>query len=392
MKKKSIRELDVKGKRVLVRVDFNVPQDKKDGHITDDNRIRQALPTLKYLLDQGASLVLMSHLGRPKGKDDKYSLKPIATRLQELLGRPVQIATDVHGDAVVRQAQVLKPGEVLLLENVRFYPEEELNDPAFARELARLGDVYVNDAFGSAHRAHASTSGVADYLPAVAGFLMEKELDYLGDALEHPKHPYVAILGGAKIADKIGVIDNLLPKVERILIGGGMANTFAKANGYPIGDSLVENDQLDIARATMQKGKGKMVFPVDWVIADKFTADAEAKVVDVESVPDGWRILDIGPDTVKLFQKELQGAKTVAWNGPMGVFEFPKFANGTNAIAKTLASLPDAITVIGGGDSAAAVQEAGLADKMTHVSTGGGASLEFMEGRALPGVEALQNK
>ncbi len=391
MNKKTIRDVDVRGKRVLVRADFNVPQDKQDGHITDDRRIRESLPTLQYLLDHGAALVLMSHLGRPKGKDANYSLKPVAARLQELLGRPVQMANEVIGDAVVAQARALKPGEILLLENVRFYPEEEKNDPAFARELARLGDIYVNDAFGSAHRAHASTRGVADYLPAVAGFLMEKELNYLGGALENPRRPFIAILGGAKIGDKIGVIENLLPRVERLLIGGGMANTLALANGYPVGESLVEADKLDVARATMQKGAGKLVLPVDWVIADRFAADADARVVDVQSVPDNWRILDIGPQTIQLFQRELQGAKTVVWNGPMGVFEFPKFAEGTLAIAHTLAALPDCITVIGGGDSAAAVEAAGVADKMSHVSTGGGASLEFMEGRPLPGVEALQN-
>jgi len=392
MNKKTIRDIDVNGKRVLVRCDFNVPQDKTDLRITDDRRIRESLPTLNYLLEHGAALVLMSHLGRPKGRDEKFSLKPVAARLQELLGRPVQMASDVIGDAVVAQAHALKPGDVLLLENVRFYPEEEKNDPAFARELARLGDVYVNDAFGSAHRAHASTRGVADYLPAVAGFLMEKELNYLGGALENPKHPFVAILGGAKIGDKIGVIENLLPKVDRILIGGGMANTFALANGYPIGDSLVEADKVDVARGLMQKSAGKLVLPVDWMIGDKFAADAKAKVVDVQNVPNGWRILDIGPETIQLFEQKLQGAKTVVWNGPMGVFEFPQFAQGTLAMAHALAALPDCITIIGGGDSAAAVEAAGVANKMTHVSTGGGASLEFMEGRVLPGVEALQNK
>jgi phosphoglycerate kinase len=392
MNKKTIRDIDVNGKRVLVRCDFNVPQDKKDLHITDDRRIRESLPTLNYLLEHGAALVLMSHLGRPKGRDEKFSLKPVAARLQELLGRPVQMANDVIGDAVVAQANALKPGDVLLLENVRFYPEEEKNDPAFARELARMGDVYVNDAFGAAHRAHASTRGVAEYLPAVAGFLMEKELNYLGGALENPKRPFVAILGGAKIGDKIGVIENLLPKVDRILIGGGMANTFALAHGYPIGDSLVEADKVEVARGLMQKGAGKIVFPVDWMLGDKFAADAEAKVVDVQSVPDGWRILDIGPATITKFEQVLQGAKTVVWNGPMGVFEFPKFAQGTLAMAHALAALPDCITIIGGGDSASAVEVAGVADKMTHVSTGGGASLEFMEGRVLPGVEALQNK
>jgi len=392
MNKKTIRDINLQNKRVLIRADFNVPQDKNDGHITDDRRIREALPTINYLLEHGASIVLMSHLGRPKEKEEKYSLKPVAARLQELLNRPVQMANDVIGDAVVKHAHALNAGEVLLLENVRFYPEEEKNDPAFARELARLGELYVNDAFGSAHRAHASTRGVADYLPAVAGFLMEKELNYLGGALENPKHPFIAILGGAKIGGKIGVIENLLPKVDHLLIGGGMANTFAKAVGYPIGDSLVENDKLDLARATMQASSGKLVFPVDWIIADKFAADAEARVVDVQNVPDGWRILDIGPESIQLFEKYLRDAKTVLWNGPMGVFEFPKFAQGTLAIAHALAKLPDAITVIGGGDSASAVEVAGVAAKMSHVSTGGGASLEFMEGRVLPGVEALQNK
>ncbi len=403
MNKKTIRDIDVRGKRVLVRCDFNVPQDKKDDargwrNITDDRRIRESLPTLNYLLDHGAALVLMSHLGRPKGKDEKYSLRPVAVRLQELLGRPVQMADDVIGDAVTAQAKALKPGDVLLLENVRFYPEEEKNDPTFARELARLGDVYVNDAFGSAHRAHASTRGVADYLPAVAGFLMQKELDYLDGALNNPKHPFVAILGGAKIGDKIGVIENLLPKVDRILIGGGMANTFALANGYAIGDSLAEADKLDVARKMLQKGglggngASKLVFPVDWVVGDKFAADAQARVVDVQGVPAGWRILDIGPETLELFERELRDARTVVWNGPMGVFEFPKFANGTLGIARYLATLKDCTTVIGGGDSASAVEVAGVADKMSHVSTGGGASLEFMEGRALPGVEALLDK
>ncbi|TAH52202.1 MAG: phosphoglycerate kinase [Chloroflexota bacterium] len=397
MNKKTIRDIDVNGKRVLVRVDFNVPQDKTDGHITDDRRIREALPTINYLLDHGAALILMSHLGRPKGNDPKYSLKPVAARLQELLtaeGRKnsVYMADDVIGDVISAQARALKPGEILLLENVRFAPEEEKDDPAFARELAQLGDVYVNDAFGSAHRAHASTHGVTKHLPAHAGFLMEKELNYLGNALDDPKHPFVAILGGAKIGDKIGVIENLLPKVDHILIGGGMANTFAQAMNYPIGDSLAEGDKLDLARETMRKSSGKLVFPVDWVIADKFAADAEAKVVDVENVPAGWRILDIGPESIKLFESYLQDAKTVVWNGPMGVFEFPKFADGTLELAKFLATVPDAITVIGGGDTAAAVEKAGVASKMSHVSTGGGASLEFMEGRPLPGVQALQNK
>lgn len=392
MNKKTIRDIDVNGKRVLVRVDFNVPQDKKDGHITDDRRIREAIPTIKYLIDHGAKVILASHLGRPKGKDEKLSLKPVAARLQELLGHPVSMASDVIGNEVVKQTQALKPGEVLLLENVRFYPEEEKNDPNFARELARLAEVYVNDAFGSAHRAHASTEGVAHTLPAVAGFLMEKELNYLGGALENPAHPFVALLGGAKIADKIGVIENLLTVVDRVLIGGGIANTFAKANGYPVGDSLVEDDKLVVAREIMRKGSGKLVFPVDWVIGNMFAADADSQVVDVQSVPSGWRILDIGPQTIDLFKKELQPAKTVVWNGPMGVFEFPRFAQGTNAIARIVAGLNGATTIVGGGDSASAVEQAGVANQVTHLSTGGGASLEFLEGKGLPGIAALQDK
>jgi phosphoglycerate kinase len=390
MNKKTIRDIDVKNKRVLVRVDFNVPIEK--GQITDDRRIRASLPTINYLIDHGACLVLTSHLGRPKGgRDDEYSLKPVAARLQQLLNRPVKMADDVVGEAVQRQIQAMNPGDVLLLENVRFYPQEEKNDPAFARQLVKLADVYVNDAFGSAHRAHASTEGVAHYLPAVAGFLMEQELNYLGRALGNPARPFVAILGGAKIGDKIGVVTNLLEKVDRLLIGGGMANTFAKAIGYPVGDSLVENETLETAQDLIAQAKGKLILPVDWVIADKFAADAQSQVVDLQQVPEGWRILDIGPRTIELFEQKLNDAKTVVWNGPMGVFEFPRFAQGTVEIAKRLASLA-ATTIIGGGDSAAAVEQAGVADKITHISTGGGASLEFLEGKELPGVAALQDK
>lgn len=390
MNKKTVRDIDIWNKRVLVRVDFNVPLDK--GRITDDRRIRASLPTIKYLIDHGACVILASHLGRPKGgRDDKYSLKPVATRLQELLGRPVKMADDVVGDSVLQQVRSMSSGDVLLLENVRFDPREEKNDPTFAKQLADLADVYVDDAFGSAHRAHASTEGVAHYLPAVAGFLMEQELNYLGSALANPKRPFVAILGGAKISDKIGVIKNLLDKVDRLLIGGGMANTFAKAIGYPVGDSLVENDKLDAARDLVAQAKGKLVFPVDWVIADKFEADAQSKVVDVQLVPDGWRILDIGPRTIELFETKLADAKTVVWNGPLGVFEFPRFARGTIEIAKRLAAT-GATSIVGGGDSAAAVETAGVADKITHISTGGGASLEFLEGKELPGVKALQDK
>lgn len=375
---------------MLVRVDFNVPIEK--GRITDDRRIRASLLTINYLIDQGACVILASHLGRPKGgRDDKYSLKPVAARLQELLGRPVKMADDVVGEAVKQQVNSMSSGDVLLLENVRFDPREEKNDPGFAKQLAELADVYVDDAFGSAHRAHASTEGVAHYLPAVAGFLMEQELNFLGRALANPDRPFVAILGGAKISDKIGVITNLLRKVDRLLVGGGMANTFAKAMGYPVGDSLVENDKLDAASALVAEAKGKLIFPVDWVIADKFEADAQSKVVDVQLVPEGWRILDIGPRSIDLFEAKLADARTVVWNGPLGVFEFPKFARGTVEIARRLAST-GATTIVGGGDSAAAVEAAGVADKITHISTGGGASLEFLEGKELPGVKALLDK
>lgn len=389
MEKKTIRDINVKNKRVLVRVDFNVPL--KDGKVSDDTRIVASLPTIKYLIEQGAKVILCSHLGRPTGKDQKYSLRPVAARLQELLGKPVTFVSDCIGQPVERVVEAMSSGDVVLLENVRFYPEEEKNDPAFAKKLAAFGDVYVNDAFGSAHRAHASTEGVAHILPGVAGLLMEKELNYLGTALANPARPFVAILGGAKVSDKIKVIENLLPKVDSLLIGGGMANTFAEAHGYPVGQSLVEEDKLELARGLIQRSQGKLVFPVDWVIADKFAADAKSQVVTVDSVPDGWRILDIGPKSIELFDGYLQKAKTVLWNGPLGVFEFPAFAKGTIEIAKRLAK-SGATTIIGGGDSAAAVEQAGVADKMTHISTGGGASLEFLEGRVLPGVAGLQDK
>lgn len=391
MNKQTVRDIDVSGKRVLARVDFNVPLE--NGRVTDDRRIRESLPTIRYLLDHGARLILASHLGRPKaGPDPKFSLKPVADKLSELLGKPVKLASDVVGPTVEAEVNALKPGEVLLLENVRFYKEEEKNDPAFAQKLAALADAYVNDAFGSAHRAHASTEGVAHYLPAVAGFLMEKELNYLGKALANPEHPFVAILGGAKISDKIAVIENLLRLVDKLLIGGGMANTFAQAKGYPVGQSLVEADKVDLARELIGRAGGKLVFPVDWVVADKFDANADSQVVDVASVPTGWRILDIGPRSIDLFEQQLSGAKTVVWNGPLGVFEFPKFAEGTIEIARRLAGLQGATVIIGGGDSAAAVEQAGVADKITHISTGGGASLEFLEGKQLPGVAALRDK
>jgi phosphoglycerate kinase len=391
MNKKTIRDFDFAKKRVLVRVDFNVPL--KDGKVTDDTRIRAALPTIRYLLERSAGVILCSHLGRPKGgPEPKYSLQPAADRLGELLGQPVKLASDCVGPAAEEAAAAMFPGHVILLENVRFHPEEEKNDATFAQKLSVLADVYVNDAFGSAHRAHASTEGVAKHLPALAGFLMEKEIEYLGQAASNPKHPYVAILGGAKISDKIGVIENLLAKADRLLIGGGMANTFFKAQGLAVGDSLVEDASLDTARALLAKGGDKLVLPVDAVLGDKFEAGAQSQTIDVMAgVPTGWRILDIGPKTVAAFGAALKGAALVVWNGPMGVFEFPAFAQGTNAVAKLLAE-SGATTVIGGGESVAAVEQAGLAAKMTHISTGGGASLEMLEGRVLPGLAALNDR
>lgn len=387
--KKTVRDVNVQGKWVLLRVDFNVPL--QDGVITDDRRIRAALPTINYLLDKGATVIAMSHLGRPKGKVvEELRLTPVAARLADLLDRPVTKLDDCIGPGVEQAVAAAQPGDVILLENVRFHPEETENDPEFSGKLASLADLYVNDAFGAAHRAQASVVGVADDLPAVAGFLLEKELVVLGGALENPDRPFVAVLGGAKISGKIEVIDNLLPKVDRLLIGGGMANTFFKAQGYPVGDSLVEDDALDIARATLARGAEKLVLPVDVVVADAFSADADSKVVPVDQVPDGWRIMDIGPETLKWFDEALSAARTVVWNGPMGVFEFDKFAEGTFSLARQLAEL-EATTVIGGGDSAAAVEQAGLSDRMSHISTGGGASLEFLAGRILPGVAALDD-
>ena len=391
MNKKTIRDVDVQGKKVLVRVDFNVPL--AEGEVADDTRIRAALPTIQYLLDRGATVILCSHLGRPKGQVvEALKMDPVARRLSELLGRPVIKLDDCVGPEVQAAIQASRPGDLFLLENTRFHPEEKANDPAFAAQLASLADLFVNDAFGSAHRAHASTEGVAHYLPAVAGLLMEKELEFLGQALAAPRHPFVAILGGAKISDKIGVIENLLDKVDALLVGGGMANTFLKAEGHDVAESLVEDDSLDTARALIERAGSKLVLPVDVVVADRFAADAFSQVVSVMNVPAGWRILDIGPRTLELFHERLTDARTVVWNGPMGVFEFPKFAHGTEAVARMLAALPDAITIIGGGDSAAAVQRTGLADKMSHISTGGGASLEFLEGKTLPGVAALLDK
>lgn len=390
MNKMTIQDVSWAGKRALVRCDFNVPLDNAR-QITDDMRIRAAVPTIQYLLQHGAAVILCSHLGRPKGVAEALRLDPVAARLRELLGVAVVKVDDCIGPVVQAAAQALEPGGVLLLENLRFYAQEEKNDPAFAKELASLADVYVNDAFGTAHRAHASTAGVADYLPAVAGSLLEKELAFLGQALENPVRPFVAILGGAKISDKIGVIENLLSKADALLIGGGMANTFLKAQGYEMGDSLVEEGSLTLAQSLMAKGGDKLVLPVDLVLANAFAADATRMTVPADRVEVGWRALDIGPQTVERFAERLRGVGTVVWNGPMGVFEFPAFAEGTFAVAKILAEC-GGITIIGGGDSAAAVEQSGLADRITHISTGGGASLEFLEGIQLPGIAALSDK
>ncbi len=390
MNKKTVKDIDLKGKRVLMRVDFNVPM--ADGKVTDDKRIRASLPTIQYVLEQGASLILMSHLGRPKGgPDPEFSLKAAAEVLAGLLNRPVQMAPDCVGAEVEKMAQALKPGEVLMLENTRFHAGEEKNDLDLARQMAALGDVYVNDAFGSAHRAHSSTEGIARFLPAVSGFLMEQELEYLGRAVSNPEHPYIAILGGAKISDKILVVETLLSRCDKLIIGGGMANTFLAAKGFNMQESLVETASIDTAKGILAKSADKLVLPVDAVIADKFAEDAQSQVVDVDKIPAGWRAMDVGPKTLDLYKQALQGAKLIVWNGPVGVFEMPKFAEGTFALAHMLAD-SGATTVIGGGDSASAVKKAGVAKKMTHVSTGGGASLEFLEGKELPGVAALQDK
>ncbi len=390
MQKKNVRDVSVNGWQVLMRVDFNVPI--KNGKVGEDTRIRAALPTIQYLIDQKAMIVLCSHLGRPKGGPDPvFSLAPVAEHLSGLLKKKVAFASDCVGPAAEGVVAELKPGDVAILENTRFHPEEEKNDMAFAQRLAMLGKIYVNDAFGSAHRAHASTEGVAHYLPGVAGFLMEKEIEFLDKAANDPEHPYIVILGGAKISDKIGVITNLLKKCEKLLIGGGMANTFLKAKGVAVGDSLVEDGSLETAKKIMADAGGKLLLPEDVVVADKFDAAAQSKTVAMNAVPEGWRILDIGPATVKKYAAALQGAKLVVWNGPMGVFEFPNFAKGTRELAKAVASC-GAITIVGGGDSVAAITEAGLADKISHISTGGGASLEFLEGKVLPGIAILQDK
>lgn len=397
MAKKSLASLtaaELAGKKVLVRVDFNVPQDET-GKITDDTRIRAALPTIKYLTEAGARVILTSHFGRPKGVTESLRLNPVAVRLSELLGQPVVKTDDCIGEAVAAQVNALNNGDVALLENVRFYPEEEKNDPEFAKKLASLADIYVNDAFGTAHRAHASTEGVTKYIStSVAGFLLDKELQYLSGAIDNPKRPLAAIVGGSKVSSKIGVIETLLDKVDYLLLGGGMIFTFYKARGLSVGKSLVEEDKLDLARALEKKAaeRGvKFLLPTDVVVADNFKPDANAQTVSIDNIPDGWMGLDIGPDSVKVFQAALAECKSAIWNGPMGVFEFDKFAVGTEAIAHTLADLTatGTITIIGGGDSVAAVEKVGVADKMSHISTGGGASLELLEGKILPGIAAL---
>ncbi len=390
----SLSAADLAGKRVLVRADFNVPVDD-NGKITDDTRIRAALPTIKDLTGKGAIVILCSHFGRPKGVDEKLRLTPVAARLSELLGQNVVKCNDCIGDEVAAQVAAMTNGQVALLENVRFYPEEEKNDPEFAKKLASIADVYVNDAFGTAHRAHASTEGVTKYLkPAVAGYLIESELKYLQTAIESPKRPLAAIVGGSKVSSKIGVIETLLDKCDKLFLGGGMIFTFYKARGLKVGKSLVEEDKLELARTLEAKAKEKgvqLILPTDVVVADNFAPDANSQIVDINNIPDGWMGLDIGPDSIKAFQSALADCKSVIWNGPMGVFEFDKFAAGTEAVAHTLAeiSAQGAITIIGGGDSVAAVEKVGLADKMSHISTGGGASLELLEGKVLPGIAAL---
>ena len=394
MNKKTVKDLDLRGKKVFLRCDFNVPMDENK-NITDNRRIVAALPTIKYLLENNCKVILASHLGRPKGEfKPEFSLAPVAKELSRLLEREVILATDVVGEDAKAKAANLEEGQVLLLENVRYHKEETDNDAEFAKQLASMAEIYVNDAFGAAHRAHASTAGIAEYLPAVSGFLMEKELNFLGTTLENPERPFVAILGGAKVSDKIGVIDSLLEKVNTLMIGGGMAYTFFKAQGYNVGGSLCEPDKCELALSLMEKAKSKGVkfmLPVDTKIGKEFKPDTESKTVAWTEIPDEWEGFDIGEKTIEMFKEELRTAKTVIWNGPLGLFEFDQFAIGTNAIAKAMAEL-DATTIIGGGDSAAAVEKAGLADKMTHISTGGGASLEFLEGKKLPGVECLLDK
>ena len=394
MHKKTIRDIDVKGKKVFVRVDFNVPMDEHQ-NITNDTRIRATIPTIRHLLDGGAAVILACHVGRPtEAREPKFSTKPIVARLSELLGHEVKWAPDCVGPEAEKAAAALKPGEVLLLENLRYHKEEKKNDPAFAKQLAALADIAVDDAFGVAHRAHASNVGITSYLETVAGFLMEKEINYIGKTLEAPKRPFVAIIGGAKVSDKIGVIENMIDKVDTIIIGGGMAHTFDASKGYPIGDSLCERDKIGLAKELLEKAekKGvKVVLPVDVVIADKFAADANTKTVDVDKIPDGWQALDSGAKTSEEYVKALQGAKTVIWNGPMGVFEFDAFAKGTEAVAHAVAEVTKrgAVSIVGGGDSIAALKKTGLSDRISHISTGGGATLELLEGKVLPGIAAL---
>ena len=394
MSKKTVKDIDLKGKKVFVRCDFNVPMDE-NRNITDNRRIVAALATIKYLLEQNCKIILCSHLGRPKGEvKPEYSLAPVAKELSKLLGQEVLMAKDVIGESAKNLSANLKEGQIMLLENVRFHREETDNDPEFAKELANMAEVFVNDAFGTAHRAHASTEGISHYLPSVSGFLIEKELKFLGDSLNNPERPFVAILGGAKVSDKIGVIDSLLEKVDTLMIGGGMAYTFFKAQGYNVGNSLCEEDKCELALNLMEKAKNKgvkLLLPIDTKIGKEFKPDTESKTVAWTEIPDEWEGFDIGEKTIEMFTNELKTAKTVVWNGPLGLFEFEQFAVGTNAIAHALAEL-DATTIIGGGDSAAAVEKAGLADKMTHISTGGGASLEFLEGKKLPGIECLLDK
>ena len=395
MNKKTIRDVDVTNKKVLVRCDFNVPLDKETGKITNDLRIVAALPTIKYLLENNAKVILCSHLGKPKGEiKPELSLKSVANRLSEYLGFEVKFSKDIVGENAKELSKELKPGKAILLENVRFDPREEKNDKEFSKELASLAEIYVNDAFGTAHRAHSSTVGVAEFLPAVCGFLIEKEVEMLGDNLNNPERPFVAILGGAKVSDKIKVIENLLEKVDSIIIVGGMTYTFLKAMGYEIGNSICELDRIDIAKETIEKAekKGvKLLFPIDTVCGKEFSNEAETIVVDSKEIPKGWQGLDIGPKAIEEFTQVLKNAKTVIWNGPLGVFEFEKFAKGTNAIAKVLSEI-NAITIVGGGDSVAAVEKGGFSDKITHISTGGGATLEYLEGKELPGIECLENK
>ena len=394
MNKKTVRDIDVKGKKVLVRCDFNVPYDE-NRVITDNRRIVAALPTIKYLIENNAKVILCSHLGRPKGEvKPEFSLDIVATELSKLLGQEVVLAKDVVGEDAKAKAEALKEGQVMLLENVRFEPGEEKNDEELSKKFASLAEIYVNDAFGTAHRAHSSTTGVASFLPAVSGFLIEKELNFMGGALENPERPFMAILGGRKVSDKIGVIESLLEKVDVLMIGGAMAYTFFKAMGYSVGNSICEEDKLDLARSLMEKAKAKGVkfmLPIDTKVGKEFSKDTESKTVKYTEIPDGWEGFDIGAETIALYSVELKKAKTVIWNGPVGLFEFDQFAIGTNSIAKILSEL-DAVTIVGGGDSAAAVEKAGLADKFTHISTGGGASLEFLEGKKLPGIEALLDK